>query len=53
MITYGVIGAIIGSGTGFIIGSLFKKLGGYCPLLCNPKISTIYFAVMGFIIGYK
>jgi len=53
MIIYGVLGAIVGSTAGFIIGIIFKKLGGYCPLLCNPKISTIYFAVMGFIIGYK
>lgn len=53
MIIYGIVGAIIGSSAGYFIGKFFHKLGGYCPLLCNPKVSTIYFGFIGFIIGYK
>lgn len=42
-----IIGALIGAGIGFLIGKNFSKLGAGCPILCNPKISTIYFAVIG------
>jgi LytS/YehU family sensor histidine kinase len=49
----GIIGAIIGGIFGFLTGRYFSKLGGMCPLLCNPKISTIYFALLGFLLSYK
>jgi hypothetical protein len=53
MLLYGMIGLIAGGIGGLFIGRFFqKRTGGVCPILCNPKISTIYFAVLGFIIGY-
>ncbi len=45
----GIIGMIAGGALGFVIGRYMSKFGGGCPILCNPKISTIYFAVMGFL----
>ena len=42
-----VIGGLAGAGIGYVIGKHMSRLGGGCPILCNPKISTIYFAVMG------
>ncbi|CUT02724.1 YtxH domain-containing protein [Candidatus Chrysopegis kryptomonas] len=49
----GIIGAFVGAVSGFFIGRYFSKLGGMCPLLCNPKISTIYFALLGFLLAYN
>ena len=46
-----ILGALIGAGIGYFIGYQFSKLGGGCPILCNPKISTIYFAVIGLLFG--
>ncbi|RCK77614.1 MAG: hypothetical protein IGBAC_1923 [Ignavibacteriae bacterium] len=51
MILYGILGAVLGGVTGFFIGRFFHKLGNSCPILCNPKISTIYFGLLGFLIG--
>jgi hypothetical protein len=50
----GIIGVIAGGGLGYLIGTQMSKLGGGCPILCNPKISTIYFAFLGllFATGY-
>jgi len=47
----GIIGIVIGAGLGYFIGKHMSKLGFGCPLICNPKISTIYFAVIGFLIA--
>jgi hypothetical protein len=41
------IGALLGGGIGFLIGKYLSRFQYGCPILCNPKISTIYFAVMG------
>lgn len=49
----GIVGAIIGGIFGFLVSRYFSKLGGICPLLCNSKISTIYFALIGFLLLYK
>ncbi|CUS88174.1 hypothetical protein JGI3_00296 [Candidatus Kryptobacter tengchongensis] len=49
----GIIGGLIGGVLGFFIGRYFAKLGGMCPLLCNPRISTIYFALLGFLLAYN
>jgi len=46
-----VIGIIIGAGAGYLIGKHMSKFGLGCPLICNPKISTIYFAIMGAILA--
>lgn len=44
-------GIIVGAVAGFFIGKFFqKRTGGVCPLLCNPKISTIYFALLGYLL---
>lgn len=46
-----IAGTIIGGTAGFFIGKFFnKRTGRVCPLLCNPKISTIYFALLGFLL---
>jgi hypothetical protein len=41
------VGAVLGGGFGFFIGKYLSRFQYGCPILCNPKISTIYFAVMG------
>lgn len=44
-------GIVVGAVAGFFIGNFFqKRTGGICPLLCNPKISTIYFALLGYLL---
>jgi hypothetical protein len=42
-----LIGAVAGGGIGYLIGKYMSRFQYGCPILCNPKISTIYFAVMG------
>ncbi len=42
-----LIGALAGGGLGFLIGKYLSRFEYGYPILCNPKISTIYFAVMG------
>ncbi len=43
-----VIGGAGGALAGFFIGRFFEsRTLGACPILCNPKISTIFFAVLG------
>jgi len=44
-----ILGIVIGAGVGYIIGKYMSRLGMGCPLLCDPRVSTIYFAVMGFL----
>lgn len=46
-----VVGILIGGTIGYFIGKFFsKKTIGVCPILCNPKISTIYFALLGYLL---
>jgi len=46
-----IAGILIGAISGFFIGKYFqRRTGGVCPLLCNPKISTIYFALLGYLL---
>jgi uncharacterized protein YcfJ len=46
-----IAGIVIGAVAGFFIGKFFqKRTGGVCLLLCNPKISTIYFALLGYLL---
>ena len=49
MILNAVLGVVIGGGIGFVIGKYMSRLGMGCPILCDPRISTIYFAVLGFL----
>ena len=47
-----VIGGAVGAAAGYLIGRFFEsKSLGACPILCNPKISTIFFAVLGIMIA--
>lgn len=43
----GIAGLFLGGLFGYVIGRYNSKAGFGCPLICNPKISTIYFAVIG------
>jgi len=43
----GILGILTGGLAGYFIGKHMSKLGFGCPLICNPKISTIYFAKIG------
>jgi hypothetical protein len=42
-----IVGVLLGGAAGFLIGKMMSRFGTGCPLLCNPKVSTIYFAIMG------
>jgi len=46
-----IIGALIGSGIGFLVGYLGKCTSGTCPMTGNPIISTIIGAVLGALIA--
>ena len=47
-----VIGGVVGAAAGYFIGRFFEsKTLGAGPILCNPKISTIFFAVLGIMIA--
>lgn len=45
------IGVVGGALLGFVIGYYGKCAGGTCPLSGNPVISTIFGAVVGFMIA--
>lgn len=47
----GILGLAGGAVAGYLIGHKMSKFGLGCPLICNPRISTIYFAVMGFLLA--
>lgn len=45
-----ILGAVIGAGLGFLY---YKKVGcpsGSCPITSNPYSSTIYGAILGFLL---
>lgn len=51
MTTLQIIGVLVGGLTGYLIGKFFSKHStAVCPILCNPKISTIYFALLGYLL---
>lgn len=51
MTTLQIIGILVGGFTGYFIGKFFSKnTANVCPILCNPKISTIYFALLGYLL---
>ncbi len=46
-----LVGVIMGGIAGYFIGKFFNKnTAGVCPILCNPKISTLYFALLGYLL---
>ncbi|MGB9664087.1 MAG: hypothetical protein ACPL25_04080 [Ignavibacteria bacterium] len=46
-----IAGILIGGVLGYFIGKFFSKhTMGVCPILCNPKISTLYFALLGYLL---
>ncbi|MGD9900757.1 MAG: hypothetical protein AB7T22_16650 [Calditrichaceae bacterium] len=47
----GILGIAGGAAVGYLVGHNMSKLNLGCPLICNPRISTIYFAVMGFLLA--
>ena len=48
-----VMATLIGGGVGYLVGKYMSRTGLGCPLLCNPKISTIYFALAALLIALK
>jgi hypothetical protein len=42
-----IAGLLIGGSAGFIIGKFMSRFGMGCPLLCDPRMSTVYFALLG------
>ena len=47
-------GAAVGAAVGYLVSrklSLFT--GGVCPLMCNPKLSVPYFAVLGLVAHHR
>ena len=49
-----IAGAVLGGVSGFFISKLTGKFtSGGCPILCNPKISTVYFAFLGMMMAWK
>ncbi len=47
-----VIGGLGGAIVGFLIGRFFEsRTFGACPILCNPRISTVFFAALGIILA--
>ncbi len=47
-----VLAAIGGGIIGFAIGKFMSKSGFGCPLICDPRISTIYFAFIGLFLSF-
>ncbi len=47
-----VLFAMGGGIVGFFIGRYMSKFGFGCPLICDPKISTIYFAFIGLFLSF-
>ena len=47
-----IIGGVVGAIVGFLIGKYMSRFEYGCPIICNPKISTIYFAVIGILFAY-
>lgn len=46
-----IIGTLVGGILGYFIGKFYsKRTKVVCPIICNPKISTIYFALLGFLL---
>jgi len=48
-----IISTLAGGGVGFVVGKYLSRTGLGCPLLCNPKISTFIFALLGLLTALK
>ncbi|MCL4510722.1 MAG: hypothetical protein M1470_06590 [Bacteroidetes bacterium] len=47
-----ILGTIGGAIAGFLIGNFFEsRTLGACPLFCNPKVSTVFFAIIGLLLA--
>ena len=46
-----IIGAVIGALIGFGYYKLIGCAGGACPITSNPWASTLYGAIMGFMVA--
>jgi hypothetical protein len=47
------LGTVAGGGFGYVVGKYLSRTSLGCPLLCNPKISTLIFALLGFLFALK
>jgi thioredoxin 1 len=45
------IAVLIGGGVGLAVGLVSSKLGGQCPLMCNPYVSTAIGIVLALLIA--
>jgi hypothetical protein len=48
-----ILSTLAGGGVGYLLGKYMSRTGWGCPLMCNPKISTFYFALLGFLLAVK
>jgi hypothetical protein len=48
-----LLGTAAGGGFGYVAGKYLSRTGLGCPLLCNPKISTFIFALLGLLFTLK
>lgn len=54
MIVGSILGVLAGGAIGFVVSKNMSRFtGGVCPILCNPKISIPYFALLGFILAQE
>lgn len=53
MLSRVLIGTTIGGALGYIYYRIVGCPTGACPITSNPKISTLYGAVMGFLLTFS
>ncbi|MCA9545937.1 MAG: hypothetical protein KC613_16150 [Myxococcales bacterium] len=46
------LGVLAGAGIGFAYHKLVGCRSGACPLTANPRVATLYGAMMGFLMTY-
>ncbi len=48
-----VLGVVLGGGIGLAVGYAGKMMGGQCPILCNPYISTGLGVMVGLLLASR
>ncbi len=48
-----LLSTVAAGGIGYVVGKYMSRTGLGCPLLCNPKISTFIFALLGLLLALK
>lgn len=51
MYLYTVLSIVVGGGLGYAYYRFIGCSTGACPITANPYVSTLYGALMGFLIG--